>query len=144
MNNSQRAVLYFIFIQVGFIFAQFLSSFNGYLQFVSFYLVLPLLLTELHYRYLISGNLNATKAVKTTLRLFLLWGMVGSAVFATISIYVLSPEVNSFILQSGLGLIVIKQMFIVAVSLGASLIMYTRIANIIALRTRASQKIMAV
>ena len=144
MNNSQRAVLYFILIQAGFIFTQFLSSFNGYLQFVSFYLVLPLLLTELHYRYLLSANHDSARAIRTTISLFLLWGLLGSAVFATISIYVLSPEVSKFLLQGGLGLIVIKQMFIVAVSLGASLIMYTRIANIIALRTRANRKLRAV
>lgn len=144
MNNPQRWVLYFVLIQAGFFFAQLLSSFGGYGQFVGLYLVLPLLVTELHYRYMMSANLDSAKAIKVTMGLLMLWGVVGAAVFGITINYFLPLAMSNFLLPGGLGLVVLKQMFIVAISLIASLIMYTRIARIVALRNKAGKRLVTV
>lgn len=137
MNNTTRAILYLMILQVGFILTQFLSSFGGYIEYLGFYIMMPLLVTELHYRYMRSAEIKLSQTVRATAGLILFWGATGTLMFSLFANYFVSAEVAGFLMPSGLSVILLKQLAVITISSVASLLMYRRISKMLAHRNLA-------
>ena len=142
MSNTQRGVLYFIVIQASFVFSQLLGTFGGYFQLIGLFLVVPLLVTELHYRFMVAKKLELGPSIKLTLKMFLIWGVLNSALFGVILAYLNTADLTSFLLSEPLSILAMKQMLIVGVSLFASLLMYIRISSLLSLRNASQTELM--
>jgi hypothetical protein len=131
MNNSTRGVVYLLIIQSGFILTQFLSSFGGFFNYVGLYFIMPLLITELHYRYLVSIRHMQLSVSSSALKIAGLW-MLGGMVISTMLFYLLPVVfVNSVLFPEGMAMLILKQMMLIAVAAFASSMMFREVLKVL-------------
>jgi hypothetical protein len=132
MNNINRAFLYLVMIQTGFVLTQFFSSFGGFIEYLGLYLFMPLLITELHYRYMLKAKVDLTKSLVTTTRLLLFWGIAGAVMFVIFANLFTFTEIGKLLVPVGFGVVLIKQIAVLTISSATSLLMYRRISKLLA------------
>jgi hypothetical protein len=131
MNNSTRGVVYLLIIQSGFILTQFLSSFGGFFNYVGLYFIMPLLITELHYRYLVSIRHTQLSVTSSALKIAGLW-VLGGMVISTMLFYLLPVVfVNSVLFPEGMAMLILKQMMLIAVAAFASSMMFREVLKVL-------------
>ena len=130
MNQNVRAVLFLIIIQTGFITIQYLSSFGGLLNYLGLYLIMPLLVTELHYRYLQGAHLQPGSINSHSLRIGAFWVLAisGSTI---VSYFLLSQgSLQSVLVPDGLLVALMKQASIVVMGVFVSGLMYKDVQRV--------------
>ena len=131
MNNSTRGVVYLLIIQGGFILTQFLSSFGGFFNYVGLYFITPLLITELHYRYLVSIKQTQLSVSSSALKIAGLW-ILGGMMISTILFYTLPAGfVNSVLFPEGMALLILKQMMLITIASFASSMMFREVLKVL-------------
>ena len=130
MSNTIRGVVYLFVIQSGFSLTQFLSSFGGFFSLVGLYVIMPLIITELHYRYISAdnkGEFSLTAATPITG----VWIIAGSIL--SILLYKLLPghPLQQVLFSDGLGMVLLKQMSLIVIASLASLLMFRAVNKVL-------------